>query len=95
MITACANLPQPASVGGLSEVFRDPGFAVQGKTRKDQRWISETQETGIRVLGWKRPARLAKVEKKAGIKPVKPLEVSTPIYPPVVPPPPPRKWWQR
>jgi hypothetical protein len=39
----------------LKDVFHDPGFAVQGATRRDQAWISATQETGIRVLGWARP----------------------------------------
>ncbi len=51
----CASSPVPATVSGLNKVFRDPGFAVKGKTRRDQEWISETQEAGIRVLGWKRP----------------------------------------
>jgi len=58
LTTACAN-QQPASLNGLSQVFHDPGFAVQGKTRKDQVWISSTQETGIRVLGWARPKGVA------------------------------------
>ena len=57
-LAACATNPIPASVSGFDKVFHDPGFAVMGKTRKDQVWISETQETGIRVLGWKRPKRV-------------------------------------
>ena len=54
-LASCASNPVPASVSGFKKVFTDPGFAVQGKRPKDQRWISKTQETGIRVLGWKRP----------------------------------------
>jgi len=54
-LMGCATLKGPATTDGLKEVFHDPGFIVQGKTRKDQQWISETQETGINVLGWKRP----------------------------------------
>lgn len=46
----------PASVqGGECKVFRDPGFAVQGKRLKDKQWIGRTQETGIQVCNWKRP----------------------------------------
>ena len=55
VLTAGCASTQPASLNGLSQVFHDPGFAVQGKTRRDQIWVSQTQETGIRVLGWKRP----------------------------------------
>ncbi len=58
LLTACAT-PPPATVNGLKAVFHDPGFAVQGKTRTDQVWISATQETGIRVLGWARPKGVA------------------------------------
>lgn len=104
LLAACAETPKPATVGGLGEVFHDPGFAVRGKTNKDQRWISETQEAGIRVLGWKRPAKLKTpkiVKVKATPKP-KPQE-SKPIYPPVLEttpspeltPSPRRHWWQR
>lgn len=57
-LTACATQPIPASISGLDKVFHDPGFAVQGKTRQDQAWISETQEAGIQVLGWKRPKKV-------------------------------------
>lgn len=58
LLTGCATQP-PATVNGLKAVFHDPGFAVQGKTRKDQVWVSSTQETGIRVLGWARPKGVA------------------------------------
>lgn len=58
LLAGCASGPPiPASVSGFGRVFHDPGFAVKGKTRKDQTWISETQETGIQVLGWKRPKK--------------------------------------
>jgi hypothetical protein len=59
LLATCAP-PVPATVNGLESVFHDPGFIVQGKTRQDQEWISETQETGIRVLGWARPKGVAK-----------------------------------
>ena len=58
LLTACAT-PPPATINGLKAVFHDPGFAVQGRTRNDQVWISATQETGIRVLGWARPKGVA------------------------------------
>lgn len=79
LLPACAS-NIPASLGGLQGVFRDPGFAVQGKTRKDQAWISETQEAGIRVLGWKRPPRM-----KQNVSPLVPA--STPL-------PPKKPWWK-
>lgn len=48
----------PASVqGGDCRAFHDPGFAVQGKRLQDKQWIGKTQETGIQVCGWKRPAK--------------------------------------
>lgn len=60
----CGNPQVAASLSGLCSpdpnkeaVFVDPGFAVRGATNKDQTWISETQEAGIRVCGWKRPEK--------------------------------------
>ena len=54
----CATVPtSPATVGGSCAVFSDPGFAVRGKTLKDNQWIGRTQETGIQVCGWKRPVK--------------------------------------
>jgi hypothetical protein len=51
----CAST-RPASVAGECGVFTDPGFAVQGKGRRDQqaidaRWI----EPGVASCGWPRP----------------------------------------
>jgi hypothetical protein len=37
-------------------VFTDPGFAVRGADRRSKQWISETQEAGIKVCHWERPA---------------------------------------
>lgn len=50
----CASV-KPATVTGECRVFKDPGFAVQGKRLKDKQWIGRTQEQGIQVCGWKRP----------------------------------------
>lgn len=46
----------PVTVEGECRVFTNPGFAVQGKRPADQRWISKTQETGIKSCGWARPS---------------------------------------
>lgn len=59
IIPACADRHNPESLPGLKGIFTDPGFEVRGETRQDQIWISKTQETGIRVLGWKRPPHRA------------------------------------
>lgn len=55
LLAGCASTPKPASIEGECRVFHDPGFAVQGKTSRDQRWISGAQEAGIASCGWKRP----------------------------------------
>lgn len=56
LLAGCGATLGPASVeGGDCQVFKDPKFAVQGKRRQDQKWISGTQETGIKVCGWDRP----------------------------------------
>lgn len=55
ILAGCAGTPKPASIDGECRVFSDPGFPVQGKTPRDQRWISVTQEAGIASCGWKRP----------------------------------------
>jgi hypothetical protein len=55
-LAGCATMP-PGSVHGECQVFHDPGFAVRGKTLKDNQWIGRTQETGIEVCGWKRPRK--------------------------------------
>jgi hypothetical protein len=81
-MTACAS-QGPASLNGLEQVFHDPGFAVQGKTRKDQVWISSTQETGIRVLGWARPkgvagVKVVKAKIRHAAKPTRQILLPTP-----------------
>jgi hypothetical protein len=54
-MAGCAG-HMPASVeNGECKVFKDPGFAVQGKRLKDKQWIGKTQEQGISVCNWKRP----------------------------------------
>lgn len=66
LIVACVGLllggcasTRPASVmGGECKVFKDPGFVVRGKRLKDSQWIGRTQETGINVCRWKRPAAI-------------------------------------
>ncbi len=55
ILAGCASAPKPASIEGECRVFHDPGFPVEGKTSRDQRWISVTQEAGIASCGWKRP----------------------------------------
>lgn len=58
LVSGCATTSVPASVaGGECHVFHDPGFAVRGRTLRDNQWIGRTQETGIRICGWKRPAQ--------------------------------------
>ena len=47
----------PATLDGGCRMFRDPGFAVQGKRIKDKRWVGATQEVGIQFCGWKRPIK--------------------------------------
>jgi hypothetical protein len=51
----CCAGNAPATIGGECQVFKDPGFAVQGKRLKDKQWIGATQEKGIAVCGWQRP----------------------------------------
>jgi hypothetical protein len=53
-LAGCAG-SAPATIGGECQIFKDPGFAVQGKRLKDRQWIGKTQETGIEVCGWQRP----------------------------------------
>lgn len=56
-LAGCATANVPGSVAGSCQVFSDPGFKVRGLTSRDQRWIARTQETGIQICHWKRPAR--------------------------------------
>lgn len=47
---------RPASVAGECGVFRNPGFAVQGKRRMDQQAIdAKWIEPGVASCGWARP----------------------------------------
>ena len=54
-LAGCAS-SAPATINGECRVFRDPGFAVRGQRLKDKQWIGRTQQTGIDVCRWKRPA---------------------------------------
>lgn len=46
----------PASTAGECRIFHDPGRAVKGATRQDQRDIDVLwQEPGIGGCGWARP----------------------------------------
>lgn len=54
-LAACSVTSGTATVEAECRVFTDPGFPVQGKRVKDQRWIARTQEKGISVCGWPRP----------------------------------------
>ena len=55
-LAGCTGI-KPASVEGECKVFKDPGFAVQGKRLKDKQWIGATQEKGISVCKWRRPTQ--------------------------------------
>lgn len=56
-VSACASKNLPASLSGVCGVFTDPGFQVLGRYKRDQVWVSQTQESGIQSCGWKRPAK--------------------------------------
>jgi hypothetical protein len=55
LLMGCAGSMPASILGGECRVFTDPKFAVRGLRLKDNRWISRTQEKGIRVCGWRRP----------------------------------------
>ena len=55
LLSGCAS-SRPATINGECRVFHDPGFAVRGQRLKDKQWIGRTQQTGIDVCRWKRPA---------------------------------------
>lgn len=86
-LASCQHSVAPASVeGGECLVFHDPGFPVRGERAKDQRWITQTQENGIEVCGWDRPAP----------EPDEPTVADLPAPSPTTPTPAPAKhWWQR
>lgn len=57
-LAACATEPRPATMKSLcTEVFTDPGYAVKGKTKRDQFWIDSQLESGYASCGWPRPER--------------------------------------
>jgi predicted RNA methylase len=53
-LSACQTTGR-ASLAGECAAFQNPGFAVQGKRRLDQRVIDHWLETGIVVCSWPRP----------------------------------------
>jgi hypothetical protein len=55
LLAACGDIV-PASVMGECKVFEAPKHKVQGKTRKDQRWIDTTIERGVAGCNWQRPS---------------------------------------
>jgi hypothetical protein len=52
--SACQTTSR-ASLAGECAAFTNPGFAVQGKRRLDQRVIDHWLETGVVVCNWPRP----------------------------------------
>jgi hypothetical protein len=53
-LSACQTTSR-ASLAGECAAFTNPGFAVQGKRRLDQRVIDHWLETGVVVCNWPRP----------------------------------------
>lgn len=47
----------PASIAGECQIFTDPGYAVKGKTKRDQFWIDSQLESGYASCDWKRPGK--------------------------------------
>jgi len=59
VLAGCGETIRPATVyQGECRLFDDPGFRVRGLTTADKRWIATTQEKGIQVCGWQRPANM-------------------------------------
>jgi hypothetical protein len=56
-LAGCQTSSGRASLAGECAAFENPGFAVQGKRRVDQRVIDHWLETGITVCQWPRPTR--------------------------------------
>lgn len=54
LLAGCAS-NAPVTAEAECRLFTDPGRIVEGRTLEDQRWISRTQEIGIRNCGWERP----------------------------------------
>lgn len=58
LLGACGGMPPvPASITGECRVFTDPGYAVKGKTRRDQFWIDSNLESAYASCGWPRPGK--------------------------------------
>lgn len=89
-LAACQTTKGPASVAGACDAFVDPGFPVKGARDKDQRWITRTQETGIQLCGWPRPAPEKEVPTVAEVVPE-----PEPAVMPEVEQPAPRSRWRR
>jgi predicted RNA methylase len=53
-LSACQSTGR-ASLAGECAAFQNPGFAVQGKRRIDQRAVDKFLETGVVTCGWPRP----------------------------------------
>jgi hypothetical protein len=96
-VSGCASVAPRSIAGGECHVFHDPGFAVRGKRLKDDQWIGSTQEKGIRVCGWKRPAARPAAWDARPVKPAAvvaaPAEVIPPEPPPVIVAPPRKHHW--
>jgi hypothetical protein len=59
IVAACAHdAPRPSTAKAIcEEIFTDPGYAVKGKTRRDQFWIDSQLESGYASCGWPRPGK--------------------------------------
>jgi hypothetical protein len=44
-----------ATIKGACDSFVAPVSVVQGKARRDQRWIDGQVESGVSACGWRRP----------------------------------------
>lgn len=55
VLAACSATSAPVTTEAECRLIPDPGFPVQGKRLKDQRWVSKVQEIGIDVCGHPRP----------------------------------------
>lgn len=58
LLAACGDKPPlPATISGECRVFTDPGYAVKGKTKRDQFWIDSNLESAYASCGWPRPGK--------------------------------------
>ncbi|MBX3514751.1 MAG: hypothetical protein KF750_14295 [Xanthobacteraceae bacterium] len=60
MLAACVTSPMPQTAKAVCDIFTDPGYAVKGKTKRDQFWIDSQLEGGYASCGWQRPKREGK-----------------------------------